>query len=113
MWRNLHATAITKQRATGDFARRINRDNGQSTILACRNLDQPSNQRAFPNTWGAGDTNNVCGSRQRSEFIEKRHGFSLTSRAAVFEKIQRGGNRFALEAEEGRDVDMGMCMRHK
>jgi hypothetical protein len=113
MWWNLHATAITKQRTTGDFARRINRDNGQSTIIACRNLDQPSNQRAFPNAWGTGNTNNMRRSRQRSEFVEQCHGVSLTSRATVFEKIQRGGNRFALEAEEGRDIDMRMCMRHK
>ena len=56
----------------------------------------------------------ICaGAGKRSEFVEQRHGFSLASRATVFEKIQRGGNSFALEAEEGRDVDTRMCMRHK
>jgi hypothetical protein len=53
------------------------------------------------------------GSRQRSEFIEKSQGFSLASRTPVFEKVQGGGDRLALETEEGRDVDARVFIRHK
>jgi hypothetical protein len=112
LW-NLHTPSIAKESASRDFARWVDRYDGQAPIVSHRDFDQTRNQRAFADARRASDANDMSRNGMGGQFVEQGERLRLASGPAVFDKIQRRGDGFPLEAKKRGDVDGMVSSGHK